>query len=94
MTNTAILLDPTGEQQSAQRQRRPRPDSLEGLTIGLLDIAKARGNIFIDQLENRLAARGLTVRRYRKPTFARVAPVELKQTITTECDVLIEALAD
>ncbi len=35
-----------------------------------------------------------TVKRFKKPTFARVAPTELKQEISTRCDVVIEALAD
>jgi hypothetical protein len=38
--------------------------------------------------------RGLVVKRFQKPTFARVAPTELKQAIAAECDVVIEALAD
>ena len=37
---------------------------------------------------------GAEVIRYAKPTFARVAPVDLKQEITTQCNVVIEALAD
>ncbi len=94
MTNPRILLDPTAERSPAQRERRPRPASLDGLTIGLLDISKARGNIFLNQIETRLAAQGLTVNRYQKPTFARVAPVDLQHKISSECDVVVEALAD
>ena len=94
MTETTILLDPTSEKAPARRERLPRPDSLHGLTIGLLDISKARGNIFLDQVELRLAERGLATRRFQKPTFARVAPVELQQAISAQCDVVVEALAD
>jgi hypothetical protein len=36
----------------------------------------------------------LTVKRYQKPTYAHPAPVELQQQIVTECDVVLEALAD
>ncbi len=36
----------------------------------------------------------VTVRRYAKPTFAKPAPVDLRHEITTECEVVIEALAD
>ena len=89
-----ILLDPTAERISARRERLPRPASLQGQTVGLLDISKARGDVFLDRLEARLVERGLAVNRYRKPTFARVAPTELKQQIVAECDVLVEALAD
>jgi hypothetical protein len=94
MTNAQILLDPTAEQAPAKRRRVVRPTSLAGLTIGLLDISKARGDIFLNHIETKLVEQGLTVRRYQKPTYARVAPVDLKHQITTECDVVIEALAD
>lgn len=94
MTEDRILLDPTAEQSLALRERLPRPHSLEGLTVGLLDISKARGDIFLDQIENRMTEQGLEVRRYRKPTFARVAPTALKRQIRGECDVVVEALAD
>lgn len=89
-----VLLDPTGELKPAKRERNARPETLEGKTIGLLDISKAKGNIFLDFLDEKLTGMGLTVKRYAKPTFARVAPVDLKHLIVTECDVLIEALAD
>lgn len=89
-----ILLDPTAEQSAAHRQRLARPKSLTGKTVGLLDISKGRGDIFLNQLELRLQERGMTTRRYRKPTYARVAPTALKQSIAAECDLVIEALAD
>jgi hypothetical protein len=89
-----VVLDPTGERAPAGRERVARPNSLEGLTVGLLDISKARGDVFLDRLAELLTERRLRVARYRKPTFAKVAPVDLKHQITTTCDVVIEALAD
>ncbi len=94
MSTQRILLDPTSEQSPLQRARLARPATLAGLTVGLLDISKARGDIFLDRLEEHMQQRGIITRRYRKPTYARVAPVSLKQTIANECDLLIEALAD
>ena len=94
MSGPRVLLDPTSEQRPVQRERVSRPDSLEGLTIGLLDISKNRGDVFLDRVESHLTERGLTVNRYRKPTFTRPAPVELQQQIATECDVVVEGLAD
>lgn len=94
MTNARHLIDPTSEQSPVQRERLPRPDSLSGLVVGLLDISKARGDLFLDQLETRLQKQGVQVKRYKKPTFARVAPVDLKQEISSQCDAVIEALAD
>ena len=88
------LVDPTSEQTPAHRERLPRPGTLSGLTIGLLDIAKPQGDLFLDQLEKRLQEQGVSTKRYKKPTPSRVAPVNLAQEISTECDAVIEALAD
>ena len=89
-----VLLDPTHERSPAQRARLPRLPSLAGVTVGLLDISKARGDVFLDRLETRLDAGGATIRRYRKPTFTKPAPVDLRQQIAVECGAVIEALAD
>jgi hypothetical protein len=94
MTKTTVLLDPTAERGPEMRERLPRPKDFQGLAVGLLDISKARGDIFLDEIEAQLTGRGMKTRRYKKPTFARVAPIPLKQEIGSECDVVIEALAD
>lgn len=89
-----ILLDPTSERIPATRLRAPRLASIEGRTIGLLDIAKARGDVFLDQLERRLVERGAKVLRFKKPTFTKPAPIDLRQEIARQCDAVVEALAD
>ena len=88
------VLDPTSERSPAERAVNARPASLQGRTVGLLDIGKARGNVLLDRLEERLRADGVTTRRYAKPTFAKPAPVDLRHEIATQCEVVIEALAD
>jgi hypothetical protein len=90
----SVLLDPTSERSPTLRPRLPRPESLDGLTIGLLDIAKPRGDVFLDRLEQRLSERGLAVKRYMKPTNTRPAPVPLQQQIATEVNLVIEGLSD
>lgn len=89
-----VLLDPTSEAEPATFRVVDRPASLEGLTVGLLDISKARGDVFLDRLAQRLADQGIRVERFSKPTFAKPAPVDLRHEISTRCDVVIEALAD
>jgi hypothetical protein len=91
---TTTLLDPTAERRPASRPRAPRPASLEGRVIGLLDISKPRGDVFLTRLAGLLGARGATVRRYTKPTFTKPAPADLRRRIAEECDLVIEALAD
>jgi hypothetical protein len=88
------ILDPTGERSVAERERIARPASLSGLTVALLDISKPRGNVFLDRIEERLVEVGAHVKRYRKPTFTKPAPVDLRHQISVECQVVIEALAD
>jgi hypothetical protein len=88
------LLDPTHERSPALRARLPRLTGLAGVSVGLLDISKARGDVFLDRLAQRLAAAGAEVRRYRKPTFTKPAPTDLRQQIAVECGAVIEALAD
>lgn len=89
-----IVLDPTGEQKPAHRERLARPASLHGQVIGLLDISKPRGDVFLDRLERLLVDGGAQVKRFRKPTFTKPAPVDLRQEIATQCTLVIEALAD
>ena len=89
-----IVLDRTGELEPSFRQPLGKPNSLEGLTLGLLDISKAKGDVFLDRLETLFTEKGVAVRRYKKPTFARPAPTELLQEIATNVDVVIEGLAD
>ena len=89
-----IVLDPTGERSMPERARVPRPASLRGKSVALLDISKARGNVFLDRIEERLAADGCRVQRFAKPTFSKPAPLDVRQRIAASCEVLIEALAD
>ena len=94
MSVRLVVLDPTAEAAPVERERSPRPESLAGLTIGLLDISKPRGDIFLNRLEERLDSLGAHVERYAKPTFTKPAPVDLRREIASTCDAVIEALAD
>ena len=91
---TEMFLDPTAELNPAGRAVLPRLASLEGKTVGLLDINKPRGDVLLDRLEALFTERGISVNRYSKPTMTRIAPLEVKQKIASECDAVIEALAD
>ncbi len=88
------LLDPTAESAPIVREGAPRLAVIEGATVGLLDISKLRGDVFLDRLAELLAARNVTVRRYRKPTHARPAAADLTSQIANDCDAVVEALAD
>ncbi len=90
----STVLDPTGEQTPATRSLAARLPKLQGTVVGLLDISKPRGNVFLDRVEQRLLEQGIEVKRYAKPTFTKPAPVDLRERIADECGAVIEALAD
>ena len=89
------LLDPTSERQATTRERAPRRASdIAGMHVGLLDISKPRGSVFLDRLEVLFGERGAEVSRFAKPTFTKPAPVDLRQEIAVQCGAVVEALAD
>ncbi len=89
-----LLVDPTNENRPAHRAEQPRLAKLENATVGLLDISKARGDVFLDRIERDLTRRGARVLRFCKPTFSKIAPIDLRKEIRERCDAVIEALAD
>ena len=89
-----VVLDPTSERQLAIRSRVERLRSLAGKTVGLLDISKPRGDVFLTRLEELFRDRGATTIRFMKPTFTKPAPVDLRHEIATRSHAVVEALAD
>ena len=89
------ILDPTDERVPVERQITPRTGTISGV-IGLLDIRKPRGNVLLDEMAMLLKERfpNSQINRYEKPTFTKPCPTDLRQQISSECDYLVEALAD
>ena len=94
MNEPLTLIDPTNEATPAAWRPAPRPPSLAGQRIALLDISKPRSDRFLDGLQSLLEARGASVERFRKPTFTRTAPPDVRREIAARCDLVIAALAD
>jgi hypothetical protein len=95
MTGELVILDPTAERDAAAS--RPLAGALDArgaARIALVDISKPRGDVFLDELERLLAARGHSVERVAKPTFTKPAPPDVRREIAERCDAVIEALAD
>ena len=88
-------LDPTDSVATARRVA-PRPSSLDGKVVTLLDISKAKGDHLLDRIEELLRERAhpKSIIRKKKPTFARPAPEDLRAEILKTSDAVIEALAD
>lgn len=92
----AKLYNPTVAPAKSTATLAARLPDLQGKTIGLLDISKAKGNFFLDRLAERLEEQfqPREIIRRMKPTFARPAPEETRQELAQKCDLIIEALAD
>ena len=73
----------------------PRPASLAGERVALLDIAKPKGREFLDRVEELLRRdHGVTeVVRLVKPTFTRPAPPDVLSE-AQRCGAVLVALAD
>jgi len=91
-----ILLDPTDKVDRGQKTFAPRLDTLDGTTIGLLDINKAKGVHFLDRIEEVLRTRyGVKeVLRRKKVSPGRLASEQIHTELREKCDAVIEALSD
>ena len=91
------IVNPLDETPRVLAKPAPRLASLTGKTIGLLDISKPGGSVFLDQLERLLKQRyGVAeIVRASKPTFTKPAPGSvIERLLAAKCDAVIEALAD
>jgi hypothetical protein len=95
MHEPLVILDPTDERAVIRRQLAARPEQLTG-TLGIVDIAKPRGDVFLDELERLIRERlpALQVLRLRKPTYTKPSPPDLRDEVSGRCQAVIQALAD
>ena len=91
---TTTLLNPTGQHEVVARKKAGKPVTLDGITVGVLDIGKARGDVFLDRIAARLGERGIAVKRYAKPGPNRPAVLETRQRMLAETQVAVIGLAD
>lgn len=92
-----VLVNPLDETARQKGSPAPRLSTLQGKRIGLLDISKPGGSVFLDQLERLLKERyGVAeVVRVLKPTFTKPAPDDVIRRLSDAgVDGVIEALAD
>jgi hypothetical protein len=91
-----ITLVHPGNESIPQAATPPaRLAALAGKKIGLLDISKPGGSLFLDRLEELLLRRyqAAEVMRVRKPTYSKNAPPQVIERLRS-MDAVIEALAD
>jgi hypothetical protein len=97
MATQELLLDPTGMEDGAQNSTlSPRPVSLRGLTIGLLDNTKPNATMLLNEIARELQDHHEAgeSRLYTKDYFGTPLSQELLEQIAGECDVVITAVGD
>ncbi len=87
-------VSPFDERRRVAEPLAPRPASLSGTRVALLDINKRRGDEFLDHVERLLRAQGAQTFRLVKEIFSKPASPEIMRRIADRGDLAVEGLAD
>ena len=91
------LLDPTGDSERATNTAlATRPQSLQGLTVGLLDNTKPNGAVILRAVGRELAERyGVReIRMFRKGYFGTPVEESVVNQMLHNCDFAVAAIGD
>jgi hypothetical protein len=91
------LLDPTGDSsRTTNTTLAPRPQSLNGLTLGLLDNAKPNGAVILRavgrELQERYGVR--EIRMFQKGYFGTPVEESVVNQMLHNCDFAVAAIGD
>ena len=91
------LLDPTGDSgRDTNTTLAPRPQSLKGLTVGLLDNTKPNGAVILRavgrELQERYGVR--EIRMFRKGYFGTPVEESVVNQMLHNCDFAVAAIGD
>ena len=91
------LLDPTGDsERTTNTTLAPRPQSLKGLTVGLLDNTKPNGAVILRavgrELQERYGVR--EIRMFRKGYFGTPVEESVVQQMLHNCDFAVAGIGD
>ena len=87
-------VSPLDDRVTPAKVHAPRPETLEGARVALLDITKAQGDLFLDRVEQLLRARGAETWRISKEIFSRPASAGVIEQVAIHGDLAVEGLAD
>lgn len=91
---TQTYVSPVDDRVQEKGKLAPRPASVEGLHVVLLDIRKNRGSELLDTMEELLARAGATTSRAAKEIFSKPASQPVIDDVAERADLVVEALAD
>ena len=90
----ADYVSPFDDRVMPEQPLAPRPVTLAGRHVTLLDIRKNRGAEFLDRIETHLRAAGATTTRAVKEIFSKPAALDLVGDIASHSHAVVLALAD
>lgn len=90
------ILDPVGSTTATSRTPAPRPGSLQGATIGVLDNSKPNARVLLDGVARALAEKvgARDVRIWRKPGASIGATAAVLDEMAAQCGAALTASAD
>jgi hypothetical protein len=90
------ILDPVGSTSATSRALAPRPDSLQGAVIGVLDNSKPNARVLLDGVARALAEKlgARDVRVWRKPGASIGATPAVLDEMAAQCGAALTASAD
>lgn len=96
MMSAMEILDPVGSSQAPSRALAPRPASLQGAVIGVLDNSKPNARVLLEGVARGLAEKlgAREVKRWRKPGASIGATASVLDEIAAHCRAVLTASAD
>jgi hypothetical protein len=90
------ILDPVGSTAATSRALAPRPASLQGAVIGVLDNSKPNARVLLEGVARALAEKlgARDVRVWRKPGASIAATTPVLDEIAAQCGAVLTASAD
>jgi hypothetical protein len=90
------ILDPVGSTSATSRTPAPRPGSLQGAVIGVLDNSKPNARVLLDGVARALAEKvgARDVRVWRKPGASIGATAAVLDEMAAQCGAALTASAD
>ena len=90
------ILDPVGSSQVPSRRLAPRPASLQGAVIGVLDNSKPNARVLLEGVARGLAEKlgAREVKWWRKPGASIGATAFVLDEIAAQCGAVLTASAD
>lgn len=91
-----IIVNPAAEDVVAAGQIAPRLQSLQGMTVGVVDNSKHMADVILRALEQELQGRyGVaSFVRFRKPNASVPTPASKLAELALNCDAVIHGVAD